>query len=689
MYRYPGKPFYIPNPTYNKVKAKEVETDLLDAEEIEVDGFVVDNITTTNLISTNNTLTNIDSVDIQTERLEATTKVTTPTLYVKRIYGEWPGDILMLSTRVRSDLTIHAVGNLSTSSDLQVVGNAQFLIDAHIYGDLRVDNDLNVLNHTDTKTLAITENATVGIDLGVTNHTTTKTLAVAESATVGIDLNVANNIWTKTLVVNEEAMVNTNLIVGSNILTASLNAVNDVAVGNNLVVVHDITGENLIATSNISSYSATISYATIGNQLNTLYVYTTTLRVLEESLLSGDVTMSQKLYVTDDARCYNDLRVDSDLVVMVDATIARDLRVSRYCYLNNTLYMDGNILDEGSHLIKMTQAEFEDHLLIGHYSTPSITFLYSKYKIYPAQIYYSSKILSIYIENEFDFPGPNSTRVVKSSNETRYLKYESYPFYETGQFRFENVFSHSDYTGNYYDDYCTYAAGPIDLQQVNIYEQSTIYNADIYEHAHSALRQCYWAHAASYPKLLLASTSNPGACAYSLTEAGFKVFGVNDTSPWTSGEDLLLRFFVSDGGSICHPRRQTGTGTDLEISTSGYVVRNTSSRACKREFQEEMDNYGDWILDLPLLTFQFKPGIVEKEEEGTRYFGPMAEDIYELHPSAAVFNNEENKVEGIYSPELRHAMLAVIQKQAKQINDLTTRLEKLEAIIMSYPLTGK
>ena len=122
----------------------------------------------------------------------------------------------------------------------------------------------------------------------------------------------------------------------------------------------------------------------------------------------------------------------------------------------------------------------------------------------------------------------------------------------------------------------------------------------------------------------------------------------------------------------------TGTGTAAYITgTSGAnkIVKYSSSRRYKDNIDYEIDKekYHEDLLKFKPCRFNYKT------EPGLTNLGLIAEDVEEINPELCNF--EGDKVESFKDRDLLVMCILELQRKDKEINELKSRLESLEAKI--------
>jgi hypothetical protein len=172
--------------------------------------------------------------------------------------------------------------------------------------------------------------------------------------------------------------------------------------------------------------------------------------------------------------------------------------------------------------------------------------------------------------------------------------------------------------------------------------------------------------------IVLAHADNYTGSAYALQQLANGTTHVNAKS----GQDLILR--VADvvcvrmskpsGNTIWAFETPLPTGTGAAVvSSSGQLVRDTSSIRWKENVTDLDTSGGLPVYDLRPVTFDWKNGVVTAR---TRQAGLIAEEVQEHIPDAVVLNTDGD-VEGLNNNVLVSHLIAAVQ-------DLNGRLAALE-----------
>ena len=142
--------------------------------------------------------------------------------------------------------------------------------------------------------------------------------------------------------------------------------------------------------------------------------------------------------------------------------------------------------------------------------------------------------------------------------------------------------------------------------------------------------------------------------------------------------------FLSYGkvGTVYGYDNPVSTSINVHITENGYLYRTTaSSRKIKKEISDiiEDDLDPDRLYDLPVRQFKYRKNRLSEDDMRYEAFMPgfIAEEVAEVYPIAADLDSkgepEDWNVRCILPP-----MLALIQRQKREIADLNARVEVIE-----------
>jgi hypothetical protein len=146
-------------------------------------------------------------------------------------------------------------------------------------------------------------------------------------------------------------------------------------------------------------------------------------------------------------------------------------------------------------------------------------------------------------------------------------------------------------------------------------------------------------------------------------------------SQYLEGGDTIA---WANGSKQPHARSVSGSGTyyAVWVRGDGGFCKNTSSLRFKQNIRDH-DVNADAVLNLRPVVYDRLP-----DEEGGDYardeFGLVAEEVHE-HLPEIVTRDEDGRIDTVRYDLLGVALLPVVQRQAKQIEDLEARLARLEA----------
>lgn len=143
---------------------------------------------------------------------------------------------------------------------------------------------------------------------------------------------------------------------------------------------------------------------------------------------------------------------------------------------------------------------------------------------------------------------------------------------------------------------------------------------------------------------------------------------------------------VIDGEYLHVPtawRHTTGGAPNLVVASDGALVRSTSASKYKTEIHRDYStNYGDRLLELPTATWIDK-GQKERYQKGerhikpTKYFGMIAEDLADAGLDLFVSRNPQtHEIEGIQYERIAPALIPVIRKLKKKVQELEEKLNE-------------
>lgn len=176
--------------------------------------------------------------------------------------------------------------------------------------------------------------------------------------------------------------------------------------------------------------------------------------------------------------------------------------------------------------------------------------------------------------------------------------------------------------------------------------------------------------------------------------------GIDDLIEGVNGaRDLLLRtprniyllpksgdVIIEPGGSIRLRRNvyldfMSADNGDHLIYIDGEIGWTSSSRKYKKNIKDVDKKEIDYeaLYNLPIRQFEFKEGIKGSGIDGVQ-IGFIADEVADVFPNAAL-RNKDGEPSNWTERTLIPAMLKLIQEQKKTIDDLTSRVEKIEKLL--------
>lgn len=126
----------------------------------------------------------------------------------------------------------------------------------------------------------------------------------------------------------------------------------------------------------------------------------------------------------------------------------------------------------------------------------------------------------------------------------------------------------------------------------------------------------------------------------------------------------------------------------VQVSFNGSTWLNlttSSAKKYKKNIKPISNKALDFhkLLDLPVVEFEYRKDadVQYIDLKGQKIPGFLAEDVAEIYPAASIHNPQTGDLESWDERRILPGMLALIQEQKKQIDDLTARIEKLEAMM--------
>lgn len=149
--------------------------------------------------------------------------------------------------------------------------------------------------------------------------------------------------------------------------------------------------------------------------------------------------------------------------------------------------------------------------------------------------------------------------------------------------------------------------------------------------------------------------------------------GANGNSNTATGRLACPSFF-----NIQCPRLQIRDYADnawAGISASSFTTQGNSSKMLKNNIKDITDERAKQILDVKVVTFDYKEGIVTEDHRYDRT-GVIAEDTESICPE--VINYDNNNPSGVQYDRFIPYLIKMVQMQQEEIEQLKSRLENLQ-----------
>lgn len=153
----------------------------------------------------------------------------------------------------------------------------------------------------------------------------------------------------------------------------------------------------------------------------------------------------------------------------------------------------------------------------------------------------------------------------------------------------------------------------------------------------------------------------------------------SSSGPRISVDNLTLSIY---GGT----KRLYGSNNNTYLSWDGQSLAyiSSSSKRYKQDITEKLDDAHDphKLYSLKVKQFRYKDGVKLQypDMKGKTITGLIAEDVAEIYPSAAIYG-DDGQIESWDERRILPAMLKLIQEQKAKIDELETRLARLEKIM--------
>jgi len=135
------------------------------------------------------------------------------------------------------------------------------------------------------------------------------------------------------------------------------------------------------------------------------------------------------------------------------------------------------------------------------------------------------------------------------------------------------------------------------------------------------------------------------------------------------------KFTFRSTGRLYAPYLASGTGTAAYITSSGELVKYSSSKKYKKDI-EDLKIDSDKLMRLRPVSFKWNE---KSASEHKPDYGLIAEDVEKIDPELAVYNDDGN-VEGVNYQKINIMLLKVVQDQQKKIDELEKRIMRAEQL---------
>jgi hypothetical protein len=132
-------------------------------------------------------------------------------------------------------------------------------------------------------------------------------------------------------------------------------------------------------------------------------------------------------------------------------------------------------------------------------------------------------------------------------------------------------------------------------------------------------------------------------------------------------------YFQEHRKRLNSPYFGSSSGTSLQVSSGGEIVKLSSSRKYKKDIAPlsvDMKKF----LSLQPVSFKWNE---KSASEGKADNGLIAEEVEKIDPALAVYN-DKGEIEGVDYQKINIMLLKVVQDQEKKIEELEKRLEAVE-----------
>jgi hypothetical protein len=159
---------------------------------------------------------------------------------------------------------------------------------------------------------------------------------------------------------------------------------------------------------------------------------------------------------------------------------------------------------------------------------------------------------------------------------------------------------------------------------------------------------------------------------------GSAVYGSIDVASHGSGSDRATAL-ITPGTLLASGVATTplGSWTSVVTNSSGYLGYASSNRASKQNIVPTAIPE-DAALGVQIVDFRYRADVKEFGDEAPLNVGVIAEQLIDAGLEQLVIKDAAGKVKGVHYERLAVVLFPTVQMQARQITDLTARLEALE-----------
>lgn len=147
----------------------------------------------------------------------------------------------------------------------------------------------------------------------------------------------------------------------------------------------------------------------------------------------------------------------------------------------------------------------------------------------------------------------------------------------------------------------------------------------------------------------------------------------------SASANYIARFYTSGQFGIPAQYSNTTAGAaNAFVDSLGIIYRSTSSIKYKTQVEDLDPTYADKLLDFRPVWYR---STCEKDRSDWSYYGFIAEELAAIEPRFVEYKQNEDgtlEPEGVQYSRIVVPLVALVQKQQQQINDLMARVAALE-----------